>query len=82
MSETKFQAIEKFASCPNVKTFKNKCGSIVFIKSMTYSSLFKEVVCIDSAENMILLSELLKRGFTNLDEATESDDVEDSSKSK
>lgn len=73
MSQSKLEAIEKFATQPNIKTFRHPSGGIVFIKSMTYSTMLEDVVCVDAVGNMILLSELLNKGFENLDESVFND---------
>lgn len=73
MSKSKLEAIEKFATQPNIKTFSHPSGGIVFIKSMTYSTILEDVVCVDAFGNMILLSELLNRGFQKLDDSVLND---------
>ena len=66
-----FKAIEAFAHNPTVKTFVNEVGVVMFVTKMTYSSILQEVVCEDGFGNMFLLSELLKKGFKQIEMVTE-----------
>jgi len=64
----KFKAIETFSTNPTVKTFVNEQGVVVFVTKMVYSSMLEEVVCEDGFGHMFLLSELIKKGFKQLEQ--------------